>query len=66
MMLQPVCFFLRQWKPISAALSERDPDCLSNEIQWAVSAKNTARFPFDQTSVVKLMRPHDSYDFKLI
>ena len=65
-MLRPVCFFLRRWKPISAALSERDPDCLSNKIQWAVSAKNAARFLFDQTSAVKLMCPHNSYNFKLI
>ena len=60
-MLRPVCFFLRRRKPISAALSERDPDCLSDEIQCAVSAKNDARFPFDQMSAVKLTRPHDSY-----
>ena len=60
-MLRPVCLFLRRWKPINAAFIEKHPVDLSEEIQCAVSAKNEARFPFDQTSAVKLTRPQDSY-----
>jgi hypothetical protein len=55
----PVCFFLRRWKPISAALSVRRPLDSSREIQCAVNAKYAARFAFDQISVVKLIRPQE-------
>ena len=60
-MLRPVCLFLRRLNPISAAFSERHPVVLSEQIQCAVSPKNAAIFPFDQTSAVKLIRPQDSY-----
>ena len=46
---------------MSAAFSERRPLDLSKEIQCEVSAKNAAKFPFDQTSAVKLILPQDSY-----
>lgn len=65
-MLRPVCLFLRRLKPISAAFSERRPLDLSEEIQCEVSAKNAAILPFDQTSAVKLIRPQDSYRFKVV
>jgi len=60
-MLRPMCLFLRRLNPISAAFSERHLVVLSEQIQCAVSPKNTAIFLFDQTSAVKLIRLQDSY-----
>ena len=57
--LMPMCFFLRWWKLISAALSPRRPLEASVAIQWAVRAKYNARLEFDQMSDIKLICPLD-------
>jgi hypothetical protein len=44
---------------MSAASSARRP--FDSEIQWQVSAKYAAKFAFDQTSAVRLIRPEERY-----
>jgi hypothetical protein len=50
---------------MSPALSSRRPLDSSNEIQCDVTARNEARFAFDQMSAVKLIHPLERCRLKL-
>src|SRR5216684_1082599 len=52
---------LRQWNPISADFSKREPLGPLSEIQWQVRARYEVKFPDDHTSAVRLIRPGKSY-----
>src|SRR5258708_37182566 len=60
-MFFPVCLCLRQWNPISADFSKREPLGPLLEIQWQVRARYEVKFPDDHTLAVRLIQPGGSY-----